>query len=39
MCVIIIIIVVFFTPWEVFTPALADGLSLVFEWKQMYSSL
>ena len=33
---IIIIIIIF---WEFFTPALADGFSLDFEWQQVSSSL
>ena len=28
-----------FTPWEYFTSALTDGLSLEFEWQQVPSSL
>ena len=28
-----------FTPWEFFTSALVDGLSLEFEWQQVSSSL
>ena len=27
----------YFTPWEVFTPALTDGLSMEFEWQQASS--
>ena len=35
-CHIIIIIIIF---WEFFPPALADGFSLMFEWRQLSSSL
>ena len=35
----IIIVIIIFTPWEFFTSALADGLSLKFEWHQVSSSL
>ena len=28
-----------FTPWDFFTPVLADGLSLEFEWQQVSSNL
>ena len=36
---IIIIIIIIITPSEFFTSALADGLSLEFEWQQVSSSL
>ena len=36
---IIIIIIVFFLFWGFFTPALADGFPLEFEWQQASSSL
>ena len=35
---IIIIIIIIYT-LELFTSVLADGLSLVFEWQQVFSSL
>ena len=37
--IIIIIIIIIITLWEFFTSALADGLSLKFEWQQVFSSL
>ena len=35
----IIIIIIISLLWEFFTPALADGFSLEFEWQQVSSSL
>ena len=37
--IIIIIIIIIITSWEFFTSALADGLSVEFEWQQVSSSL
>ena len=37
--IIIIIIIIIIYSWEFFTSALADGLSLEFEWQQVSSSL
>ena len=34
-----VLLLLLFTPWEFFTSALADGLSLNFEWQQVSSSL
>ena len=37
--IIMIVIIIIVTPWEFFTPALADVLSLEFEWQQVSLSL
>ena len=37
--VVIIIIIIIIIPWGFFTSALADGLSLEFEWQQVSLSL
>ena len=34
-----ITLILSFTPWEFFTSALVDGLSLEFEWQQVSSSI
>ena len=37
--IIIIIIIIIYFLWEFFTPTLADGFSLEFEWKRVSSGL
>ena len=36
---LLLLLLLLFTPWEFFTAVLADGLSLEFEWQQVFSSL
>ena len=36
---LLLLLLLLFSPWKVFTSALADGLSLKFEWYQVSSSL
>ena len=36
---LLLLLLLLFTPWEFFTSALADGLSLEFEWQQVSSKL